>query len=140
MIQTNKTKLLFKILVGAAWVDGQIQVEERNYLHKMARKYELSEDPEIKLLLSEVKSVKSQQCYEWLEEYLGSNPTEEEYQKLVESLSTIIYSDNQVATEEAKLLTYIQNSEPNTNHHNLGFDKFLKNIQKLYRQALENEI
>lgn len=34
MSKENKTKLLIKILVGAAWIDGVIQAEEREYLKK----------------------------------------------------------------------------------------------------------
>jgi uncharacterized membrane protein YebE (DUF533 family) len=62
------TKQLLKILVGAAWIDGTIQPEEREYLHQMAKDKGFAEDPEIKSLLSEIKPIKPQECYRWLED------------------------------------------------------------------------
>jgi len=137
MNSDTQTKQLLKIMIGAAWIDGTIQKEEREYLHKMAKKNNaLSEDPEIKSLLSEIKPVPSQQCYQWLTEYLGEHPSQEDYQNLLESLSALIYSDGDVDTQEAELLTHLQMLDPATESQKSVFDKLLQGIRKIYRQAV----
>ncbi|MGL5034720.1 MAG: TerB family tellurite resistance protein, partial [Microcystaceae cyanobacterium] len=82
MSQQSKTKQLLKILIGAAWLDGVIQTEERNYLKTTAERYQLQDDPDIQVLLSELKPVQANECYQWLEDYLGANHTEADYQEL----------------------------------------------------------
>ena len=57
MKKVAKTKQLLKILIGAAWLDGVIQTEERQYLRKLAAEYELEADLELQALLSELKVV-----------------------------------------------------------------------------------
>ncbi|MBE9197419.1 TerB family tellurite resistance protein, partial [Synechocystis sp. LEGE 06083] len=66
MTKTAKTKQLLKILIGAAGLDGVIQVEERQYLRRLAAEYEVENDPELQALLSELKSVEAPQCYAWV--------------------------------------------------------------------------
>ncbi|NET38583.1 MAG: TerB family tellurite resistance protein [Cyanothece sp. SIO1E1] len=134
---TTKTKQLFKILIGAAWIDGAIQVEEREHFHKMATDNELANDPEIKSLLLETQQVQPSEFYDWLEQYLGNNPSEADYQALLASLSALIYSDGDINVEEAKLLTRLQNLDPAHALKKSTFDKFLGSIQKLYRQKIK---
>ncbi|MGL5806264.1 MAG: TerB family tellurite resistance protein [Xenococcaceae cyanobacterium] len=133
-------KQLIKILIGAAWIDGIIQPEERKYLKRMADNKNLAEDPEIKLLLSEIKPVKPTQCYKWLEEYLGDNPSKQDYYDLLEAISALIYSDGDVDIREIKLLEQLQNSDPTKESRQSFSDKILKMIQKLYRQAVHQQI
>jgi uncharacterized tellurite resistance protein B-like protein len=139
MNPAKKTKLLLKILIGAAWIDGTIQTEERQYLRKMATEHQLAEEPEIKCLLSEIKPVKPEECYQWLEEYFGDRPSSADYEELIESLSAIIYSDGNVDTQEAKLLTRLQSFDPSEAPKS-AFDKILKEIQKLYQKAIKEQI
>jgi uncharacterized tellurite resistance protein B-like protein len=134
------TKQLLKILIGAAWIDGVIQAEERNYLHRMAANNNLADDPEIKILLSEIKPVQPAECYKWLENYLGNNPTQNDYQGLLEAISGLIYSDGDVETREAKLLAKVQLLDPSQESSKSAFDKILKTIQKLYRQAISEQV
>jgi uncharacterized tellurite resistance protein B-like protein len=133
-------KQLLKLMVGAAWIDGTIQPEERSYLRKMASNNNLADDPEIKTLLSEIKPVQPTECYKWLENYLGDNPTLEDYQGLLEAISGLIYSDGDVQMQEARLLTKIQILEPSNESRKSAFDKVLKTIQKLYRQAISEQV
>lgn len=128
----NKNKQLFKLLFAAAWLDGKIHPNEREYLHRMVRESALGEDEEIKLLLTEVKPIQSEQCYQWLEEYLGKNPSEQDYQTLLDSLSGLIYVDNDIAIQEAQFLTYLQTLESNKSI----FNQVLRSIQKLYLKAI----
>jgi uncharacterized membrane protein YebE (DUF533 family) len=133
-------KQLIKILIGAAWIDGIIQPEERQYLKRMVDAQNLAEDPEIKLLLSELKPVKPTQCYKWLEEYLGDNPSKQDYYDLLEAMSALIYSDGDVDIREIKLLEQLQNCDPTKESRQSFSDKILKMIQKLYRQAVHQQI
>lgn len=139
MKQPQKTKQLFKILVGVAWIDGIIQPEERQYLKQMARDRALADDPEIKTLLSEIKPVTAPECYGWLENYLGKNHTTEDYQELLEALSALIYSDGEVDIREAQLLAKVQLLDPALDPHKSPLDKLLRAIQLLYHQAIREQ-
>lgn len=140
MNTANKTKLLMKIVIGAAWIDGIIHKEEREYLKKMAQETELINDPEIKCLLSEIKPISINQCYEWLELYLGKTHNTKDYQKLLESVSGLVYSDGDIDVEEAKLLHYLQDLDPQNQSPQSIFKGLLNSVKKMYRQAVDGEI
>jgi uncharacterized membrane protein YebE (DUF533 family) len=140
MENNKKIKQLLKILIGAAWLDGVIQAQERDYLHQMATENGVADDPEIKSLLSEIKSVQPTECYQWLEDYLGKNHSEEDYQALLEAISALIYSDGDVDTQEARLLSKLQLLDPASDSHKSGLDKLLKVIQKLYRKGISQQL
>ena len=125
---------LFEILVAIAWIDGEIQPEEKEFLTQIAaeQNLEVSED-----LLTNHKTTSSDRCYDLLRDYLGSNPNVEDYNQLLSAVSTLIYSDNDIATEEASLLTKIQNLDPQNSASNSSFDKLIGKIQKLYRQGVK---
>lgn len=136
MTQATDTKALIKILIGAAWIDGVVQPEEQNYLCRLAQENGIAEDAELKPLLHQLRPVTSQECYRWVESYIGTHPRPEDYQALIEALSGLIYSDGDVDTEEAKLLTRIQSLDPSQEHHKSVFNHFLKTVRKLYREAV----
>jgi uncharacterized tellurite resistance protein B-like protein len=139
MDNPKKTKQLFKILMGAAWIDGVIQAEEREYLRRMAKEKGIAEEPDIKSLLSEIKPVSATECYGWLETYLGDNHGEEDYLELLEALSALIYSDGEVDIQEAKLLTKLQLLDPANTPPPSTFDRVLRAVRALYRRGLELE-
>ena len=60
--------LLVKILIGVAWLDGEIQPEERAYLSKVPQIQHLA-NPEIAALLS--TPISQKECEDWIETYLG---------------------------------------------------------------------
>ena len=132
---TNDNQDLFKILVAVAWIDGEIQAPERKFLEKVAAEQNL-ESAAVQDLLTTHQATSTEQCYELLKAYLGSNPNAEDYQKLLSAVSTLIYSDDDIATEEASLLTQMQNLDPNNPANNSTFDKVIGKIQKLYRAGL----
>lgn len=134
--ERTKTKQLLKILVGAAWIDGIIQVEEREYLKKMVAKSALNDDPEIQSLLSEIKPVTANECYQWLEEYLGDNHSQKDYDDLLEAISALVYSDGDIDIQEAKLLSHLQELDPEQPSQNSIFDRLLTSIRQLYRQGV----
>ncbi len=137
MNKTYKNKQLLKILIGVAWIDGIIQVEERNYLKYMSEYHGLSNDIELQYFLSELKPIKADQCYQWLEEYLGNNPTTEDYQELLESLSALIYSDGDIQIQEAQLLNKLQLFDPSQNYYQSNFAKLAKLLQQIFRNAID---
>ena len=137
----NKMKQILKILIAAAWIDGIIQSEERAYLYRIARDFQLAEEPEIKLLLSELKPVRAVECYEWLEEYFGQNHTAEDYRELLEKISALVFSDGYIDEREAKLIEAIQSCDPaNPDCKNSVWDRMLRKIRKIYRSAIEQQV
>lgn len=125
------TKMLVKILIGTAWIDGKIQPEEREYLHRIAQEKGVTEEPDIQPLLYEFRPVPPEECYGWVKQYLGDRPTSESCQQLLEAISGLIYSDGTVATEEAKLLTELQTLESSSENNS---NSVIKAIRSLYQR------
>lgn len=136
MVTDSNVKNLVKILIGAAWIDGRIQPEERQYLREIAQAKGLASDPEIKPWLYELVPVQPKECYTWVQEYLGDRPSIEDYENLIEAISGLIYSDGDVAIEEARLLTKLQELGKHDSNQP-AHTALLKQIQKLYRRWVE---
>jgi hypothetical protein len=134
MVKNASVKNLVKILIGAAWLDGKIQPEERQYLQAVAKGKGVAADPEIQPLLHEFRSVQPTECYEWVRQYLGDRPSAEDCHSLIEAISGLIYRDGEVAIEEARLLTKLESLNPANGTHQPGYNSVLKGIQKLYRR------
>lgn len=139
MTNNANVKNLMKIIIGAAWLDGRIQPEEKQYLLKVAQEKNLADDPDIRPLLYELRTVQPAECYEWVKEYLGDRPSVEDSQNLIEAISGLIYSDGEVAIEEAKLLTKIQSLNLEDASAQSGHSTLIKTIQKLYRRWVETQ-
>jgi uncharacterized tellurite resistance protein B-like protein len=137
MVNHASVKNLVKILIGAAWIDGRIQPEERQYLRKIAQEKGVANDPDIQPLLHELISVQPEQFYEWVKEYLGDRPSAADCQNLIEAISGLIYSDGEVAIEEARLLTKLQQISDTNDSTQPRHNTILKQIQKLYRRWVE---
>ncbi|MFN6570896.1 Tellurite resistance protein TerB [Nostoc minutum NIES-26] len=137
MVTDSNVKNLVKILIGAAWIDGRIQPEERQYLREIAQAKGLATDPEIKPWLYELVPVQPKECYAWVKDYLGDRPSLEDYENLIEAISGLIYSDGDVAIEEARLLTKLQELGKLNESNQPAFNALLKQIQKLYRRWVE---
>ncbi|BAZ32672.1 hypothetical protein NIES4074_51780 [Cylindrospermum sp. NIES-4074] len=137
MVTRSNVKNLIKILIGAAWIDGRIQPEERQYLREIAQAKGLASDPEIKPWLYELVPVKPNECYDWVKEYLGDRPSLEDCDNLIEAISGLIYSDGEVAIEEARLLTKLEELTKSNESTQPVHTVLLKQIQKLYRRWVE---
>lgn len=133
MTADPEIKKLLRILVGAAWIDGKVQPEERKYLHQVADRHGIADDPELQPWLSELKSVSPAECQGWVKEYLGDRPTVEDCHQLIEAISGLMYSDGDIANEEAELLTQLQLFEPQVAPEQ-RYAPVLKAVQKLYRR------
>ena len=136
---SNNVKQLVKILIGAAWLDGKIQPEERTYLNRVAQEKGVAQDPEIYPLLHELRQVEATECYQWMKDYLGNSPSTADYQNLLEAISGLIYSDSDVDTEEAKLLTQLQLLDPANHEPQPAHNAVMREIQKLYRRWVEGQ-
>lgn len=133
-------KNLIKILIGTAWIDGKIQPEEREYLHRIAKEKGVDQELDIYPLLYEFKPVSRSECYTWLNDYLGSHPTSEACQQLLEAISALIYSDGSVDSEEAKLLHKLQMIDPaneNTEHTSNAILSVIRNLYQRWVSKLE---
>jgi hypothetical protein len=127
----SQPRLLMKILIGVAWLDGEIQPAERQYLAKVAQTHQLDQDPEVESLLTGAP-ITLPDCEKWIQEYLGDRPIHDDDQ-LIEAISGLIYSDGDVAMAEAKLLVNIQ-SKPTLTPPSPK--SVIGKIQQLYKKAL----
>ncbi len=72
-----------------------------------------------------------------MKEYLGDRPSIEDCENLIEAISGLIYSDGEVATEEARLLTKLQELTKLNESNQSAYTALLRQIQKLYRRWVE---
>lgn len=105
---------LLKVLFGAAWLDGILEPGEKLYLQQLANEKGLTEDPEIKTLLAG-KQVPALEAYDYLQAYLGTNPSDEDYDELCKSLETLVALDSVVENVEAEFLASIPKKENRQN-------------------------
>ena len=136
----QKKQKLFHILVGAAWIDGVMQPQERIYLQRIAQELQLTEEPEIKTFLSELKTVQPTECYLWLEEYLEQYPGIEDYDELLEKVGGLIYCDEYVDIRETKLLEKLQRCDPRNRTNKIIPQWFLRRIRKFYQKLVQEKI
>jgi len=136
MVRSANNQDLLKILVTVAWIDGEIQPEEQKFLEQIATEQNLESTTELQALLTQHQDSSLEKCYQLLEQYLGTNPNPADYDNLLTSVSKLIYSDDDIATEEATLLTKIQNLDPNNSKSHSTLDKAIAKIQKLYQKGL----
>jgi uncharacterized tellurite resistance protein B-like protein len=108
-VLTMSNKAIFKILVGVAWIDGQVQPEERQHLQELAHRQGLDQDEELRPYLTGEQAVAAEDCYRWIGDYLGTKASDDRVKddranRLLEAVSGLIYSDGDVETAEAALL------------------------------------
>ena len=136
MVRSANNQDLLKILVAVAWIDGKIQPEEQKFLEQIATEQNLESDTELQALFSQHQDSSLEKCYQLLEQYLGANPNPTDYDNLLTSVSKLIYSDDDIATEEASVLTKIQNLDPNSLKSRSTLDRAIAKIQQLYQKGL----
>jgi hypothetical protein len=133
IVSESHSRLLMKILVGAAWLDGEIQPEEHEYLIRVATAHQIDRDPEIESLLNGTAKVTSAECEQWIQDYLGDRSIHDD-DGLIEAISGLIYSDGDVAIAEAKLLVDIQSTpSPLTSNP----QPLVPKIRQLYQNWLQ---
>ena len=136
MVSSINNQDLLEILVAVAWIDGEIQPEEQKFLEQIATE-QTESATELQALLTQHQDSSLEKCYQLLEQYLGENPDPADYDNLLASVSKLIYSDDDIATEEASVLTKIQNLDPNNLKTRSTLDKAIAKIQQLYQKGLD---
>jgi uncharacterized tellurite resistance protein B-like protein len=131
---TQNAKQLLKILIGAAWLDGKVQPEEQKRLRRIAEQKGVLTDSELHPWLHGLRAVSADECYQWIDEYLGQNPEPEAIQELLEEISGLIYSDGDVDSAEAQVLNVLQRKESAATVDLTLHDTVTHAIQKLYRR------
>jgi uncharacterized tellurite resistance protein B-like protein len=127
----SQSRLLLKILIGVAWLDGEIQPEEREYLSKVAHAHQLDHDTDVEPLLTGTMTVTATECEQWIQAYLGDRSIHDD-DRLIEAISGLIYSDGDVAIAEAKLLVNIQSGSASVQPNQ---QPLITKIRQLYRKA-----
>ncbi|MEY2833121.1 MAG: hypothetical protein RLZZ574_2380 [Cyanobacteriota bacterium] len=140
MVQStkNNNQNLLAILVSIAWIDGEIQPAEEKFLAQIATEQNL-DSTKLQHLLAQYQDSSLEKCYQLLEQYLGANPTLADYEHLFGAVSKLIYSDDDIATEEASLLTKMQDLDPSNLKTHSTFDQAILKIQKLYQAGLNKK-
>ncbi|MEM6613428.1 MAG: TerB family tellurite resistance protein [Cyanobacteria bacterium P01_C01_bin.72] len=133
----NRHHDLLEILIAVAWIDGEIQAEERVFLEEIALEQNLISAAELENLLTQQQNYSAAKCYELLEQYLGATPNPADYDNLLTAVSKLIYSDDDIATEEAAILTRMQNLDPQNANNRSTLDRVIGKIQKLYQAGLQ---
>ncbi len=134
MTTPQSTLQLFKIIVGVAWIDGKVQSEEQDYLVRLANQQGIADHPDIYPLLHGLQKVSKKQCNQWISDYLGKKPDPEKLNNLIEEISGLVYSDGNIDSAEATLLTEVQEMmSPPSLCESLN-SKILHKIQAYYKQ------
>ena len=69
---------LLQILVAIAWIDGEIQAEEKKYLTNIALDKNICSPTELERMLEQNQNSSTKKCHQLLAEYLGDKPNPED--------------------------------------------------------------
>jgi hypothetical protein len=94
-------KRLMQIIIGSAWVDGQIEARESEYLAKLLERYRLTQDKDLQRSLT--TAIPIQQTEQWMREYLFGT-TEAERQSALVAIAKLLIIDDVVSDLEHQLL------------------------------------
>lgn len=99
----NQHKLMLKIIIGSAWVDGHLEPAEVQYLQTLLDRYQLTHASDVLALLEE--PVPLSQTELWMVEYLAdTTETEIERQRLLGAIGKVVIADDTVLPQEYALL------------------------------------
>jgi carotenoid cleavage dioxygenase len=141
-------KQLLKLLVGIAWIDGELEPGEQEFLQRMATEKGLADDPEIKSLLLSDQPVPPEECYSWLQTYLNSE--DKDFQELYEAINSLMHSDGELDSEEKELLKELTATDIGNNSSrqltlqrrfmSMMLDsKFLAGVVQMERSSMVNQ-
>lgn len=101
MAPQHQHKLILKIIIGSAWVDGHLGSAEVQYLQTLLDRYQLTHAPDLLALLEE--PVPFRQTELWMVEYLA-DATPNERQRLLAAIGKLVIADDTVLPQEHALL------------------------------------
>lgn len=100
-MQQHQHRLMVKIIIGSAWVDGRVEPAEVQYLQTLLERCQLTHAPDLLALLEEPVSLR--QTERWMADYLADT-TETERQRLLAAIGKLVIADDTVMPQEHILL------------------------------------
>ncbi|WP_228383066.1 TerB family tellurite resistance protein [Synechococcus elongatus] len=107
-LEPHDQRSVLRLLIGAAWLDGDMQPEERHYLQGLLEKYRLATDPEFQDLMARSLPISPAVFEQWLSAYLRQHPRREDVESLLDQISSVIYADSLIDAREAAVLCEIE--------------------------------
>lgn len=128
-------KLMLKIIIGSAWVDGHLEPAEVQYLQTLLERYQLTHAPDLLALLE--APVPLRQTELWMAEYLADT-TETERQRLLAAIGKLVIADDTVLPPEHTLLDdyYMLMAEIPARQSETSTPTLVETVGKFVRQAV----
>jgi hypothetical protein len=101
LMEQPQPRLMLKIIIGSAWVDGHLEPAEVQYLQTLLERCKLTHAPELLALLEAPVSLRQTEL--WMADYLVDT-TETERQRLLAAIGKLIIADDTVLPQEHTLL------------------------------------
>ncbi len=136
----QRSLAMLRVILGAAWADGSLQPEELPALKQVVIDLGLADHPDIRQLVN--TPVSPEDYRRDFQAYLDQYPSAEERQYLLDTVTKVIYADDEVSVEEAyvldelrTILTRVSDSESESDSQaQLRFGEF----QALFSRLLSN--
>lgn len=99
-----KALALLRVVIAAAWADGEVQPQEWLSLQRLLRAVQShpDTDAEIESLLS--APISPQQYRQYVQSFVELHPSAQDRRALYTGVKQIIYADNEISLEEAYIL------------------------------------
>ncbi len=97
----SQHRLMLKIIIGSAWVDGHLEPAEVQYLQTLLKRWQMTHVPDLLALLEAPVSLR--QTERWMVDYLADT-TETERQRLLAAIGKMVIADETVLPPEHTLL------------------------------------
>lgn len=103
-VNATQRKLLMQLVIGAAWVDGELDAPERKYLQTLLERQKLDHDPELLALLE--NPIAHSQLEAWLVTFLQGTSTPTRLAALA-TIANLLMADGVVNRSEHSLIDEI---------------------------------
>ncbi|BAD78213.1 hypothetical protein syc0023_d [Synechococcus elongatus PCC 6301] len=103
-VNATQRKLLMQLVIGAAWVDGDLDQPERQYLQTLLERQKLDHDPDLLVLLE--TPIGLPQLEAWLVTFLQGTSTPTRLAALA-TIANLLMADGVVNRSEHSLLDEI---------------------------------
>lgn len=96
--------IAFRLLVAAAWSDGQLHPAEELVLGRYLQRLPVSDAEKSKLIDYLTLQPASDTSHLWIEQFKASHATDPERKELLRGLKLLMAADGRMAEEETQLL------------------------------------
>jgi uncharacterized tellurite resistance protein B-like protein len=107
--------IAFRLLVAAAWSDGQLHPAEELVLGRYLQRLPVSDAEKSKLIDYLTLQPASDTSHLWIEQFKASHATDPERKELLRGLKLLMAADGRMAEEETQLLAEFK--EALKDHH-----------------------